>query len=302
MSATKLIDTVSKRFQEFGFPLNFDRAVVPEDDTTLFVCSGMQRIKERFRATDGSSYGSIQSCIRTNDLDLIGDGSHLTYFEMIGNFSFDGPSYDYSVNLWDSILADLGWKNRVEIHVHPSRPDHRKLWEKLSHHVVNDSECIWSDGEISGECSEVYAPWCNYLEIGNLVNPLGHSTDVGFGLERMVQLMESKDRVDETSIFNQALSPVTRDHVRALSAMKDNGVVPGNKGRSYVCRRLLRRILRETDADVPQLRDWLGEERSLLERQLIVAKKLWRKYKDKSPEWWWDTCGLTEPDLVLLKP
>jgi len=67
----------------------------------------MQRVKPRFSNPDNTKYGSLQSCIRTNDLELIGDGSHLTYFEMLGNFSFGRGDYEESVELWDSILKDL---------------------------------------------------------------------------------------------------------------------------------------------------------------------------------------------------
>ena len=47
----------------------------------------------RLRSPDGSAYGSLQCCVRTNDLDLVGDGTHLTSFGMLGNFSFNGPEY-----------------------------------------------------------------------------------------------------------------------------------------------------------------------------------------------------------------
>lgn len=282
---------MSKRFEEFGFPLIFDRTIIPDDDTTLFVCSGMQRLKPRFRNPDGGRHGSIQSCIRTNDLDLVGDGSHLTYFDMIGNFSFKGPTYEHSVSLWDSILKDLGWK--VDIHIHPSRDDHKKMWH--GYNIVDDPECVWSDGDIGGNCCEVYF---GDLEIGNLVNPLGHSTDVGFGYERMIQVCESKHRVDETSIFDQSLHPIVRDHVRSLSIMMDSGIVPGNKGRNYVCRRLLRRMMRL--GSVPQFKEWMDEENVLLQKRLTTGRKLWKKNKDKPLEWWWDTCGILPEELTLI--
>jgi alanyl-tRNA synthetase len=286
---------VSKRFEEYGFPFVYDRSIIPDDDTTLFICSGMQNLKNCFQNPDGRQYGSIQSCIRTNDLDLVGDGSHLTYFEMIGNFSFGGVPYEHSVSLWDAILKDLGW--RVEIHVHPSRDDHRLMWTKLGHQIVDDVECMWSDGQIGGNCCEVYI---GNLEIGNLVNTLEHSTDVGFGLERMLQVFERKNRVDETSIFDQSLPPIVRDHVRSLSIMLDNGVEPGNKGRNYVCRRLLRRVMRQVDC-VPQLEKWIRSEQELLDNRLEIGRKMWRRHKDKPPEWWWDTCGIMPEEMLLLE-
>src|SRR5580658_9182607 len=100
-SAKRITEICLKRFEILGFPLVTDTNVIPKDKTTLFVCSGMQQVKDRFETPDGSKYGSIQSCVRTNDLELVGDGSHLTYFEMIGNFSFGGNDYELSVELWD---------------------------------------------------------------------------------------------------------------------------------------------------------------------------------------------------------
>ena len=84
-----LIEVINIKFIKYGFPkLEICRNIVPTDNTTLFVCSGMQELKPKFANPDGRTHSSIQSCIRTNDLDSIGDGTHLSSFEMIGNFSF----------------------------------------------------------------------------------------------------------------------------------------------------------------------------------------------------------------------
>ena len=100
------MEVVERRFEQSGFPLVVDRNILPHgDDSTLFVCSGMQRVKDRFHCPDGGRYGSLQSCVRTDDIELVGDGSHLTYFEMLGNFSFGGDGYEVSVELWTSILS-----------------------------------------------------------------------------------------------------------------------------------------------------------------------------------------------------
>jgi hypothetical protein len=59
-----------RRFEEYGFPLYIDDRIIPEDKSTLFICSGMQRVGHKFTSPDGSVYGSLQSCVRTNDLGL----------------------------------------------------------------------------------------------------------------------------------------------------------------------------------------------------------------------------------------
>ncbi len=273
-----------------------DTTIIPDDDTTLFICSGMQRHKPRFINPDNSKHGSLQSCIRTNDLELVGDGSHLTYFEMLGNFSFGGNDYEVSVELWHSLLLTLGIKVD-NIHVHPDRQDHKSLWVKYGYEIMDDPECVWSDGNIGGHCCEVYS---RGIEIGNLVNTLGHSTDVGFGWERLHQIVEGKRSVAETSLFHHP-HPVVSDHVRTLEACWNNGIEPGSKGRNYICQRLLRRMIPYLDGTERFVfGEWLDREKEKRRITLNRAQKMWRNHKDKPPEWWRSTCGLLPEELELL--
>jgi len=257
----------------------------------------MQQVKERFSNPDGSKYGSLQSCIRTNDIDLIGDGSHLTYFEMMGNFSFGGDDYFASIDLWDCLLKDL--KIPVtHITVHPTQDHHKQYWLNKGYQVKPDEECVWSDGNIGGYCCEVFV---GDLEIGNLVNTLGHSTDVGFGFERIIQIIEQKSRVDETSIFDQTLHPIVRDHYRTLLSLKENGVDPGYKSRNCITRRLLHRALDlEDQSKLSEFSEWIESEKQLYEKKLRTAKRVWKKHKKKPYSWWKESFGLTEDEYDLL--
>ena len=272
-----------------------DDTIIPDDDTTLFVCSGMQRVREKFLTPDGTKHGSLQSCIRTNDLDLVGDGSHLTFFLMLGNFSFGGD-YVESVELWHTILMDFGI-SVDSVHCHPTRLDHQLLWKKRGYVVQNDVECEWSDGNIGGHCCEIYSQG---LEIGNLVNTLNHSVDVGFGWERLVQITEGVSRVDQSSLFGK-LHPIVTDHSRTVETLWRHGITPGSKHRNYVCRRLIRRMLPHLNGEQFVFQNWIESEQKLLSRRLLEAKRLWKRHSDKSPDWWWDTCGILPEEINSLK-
>ena len=258
----------------------------------------MQNLKEKFHNPDHSKEGSLQSCIRTNDLELVGDGSHLTYFEMLGNFSFGNDDYEISVEMWDHILKDL--QIHVDtVHVHPDRDDHVVMWEKRGYDIIIDSECVWSDGNIGGYCCEVYS---GSLEIGNLVNSNKTSTDVGFGFERIVQLYEGKDSVQHTSLFRQDIHPIVSDHLRTIAILYKNDIIPGNKGRNYVCRRLIRRLLRYSKDSkfYVSFRDWLENEKKMQINNLKKAAKHWKRHSDKPNSWWWETFGILPEEMHLL--
>jgi len=100
---------ITSAIQEFGLTPEFNTNVIPPktDTSTLFVIAGMQPLKSRFAAQDGSQHASFQSCIRTNDIDQVGDGTHLTSFTMVGTFGFGSRNYKEHCALW-RWLAPLG--------------------------------------------------------------------------------------------------------------------------------------------------------------------------------------------------
>jgi alanyl-tRNA synthetase len=77
-----------------------DDSVKPYDDTTLFCPAGMQQFKDKFKNPDNTSIANSQSCIRLQDLDEIGDGSHLLYFNMLGLFSFGELTMQQTIHFW----------------------------------------------------------------------------------------------------------------------------------------------------------------------------------------------------------
>ena len=61
----------------------------------------MQQFKSKFKDTNfKGTLSNIQSCLRLNDLDEIGDGSHLLYFNMIGLFSFRELTVTQTIDIW----------------------------------------------------------------------------------------------------------------------------------------------------------------------------------------------------------
>jgi alanyl-tRNA synthetase len=257
----------------------------------------MQPLKPRFQTPDGTSHGNIQHCVRTNDIDEVGDGTHLTFFQMVGSFGFGTDDYQRHCDMWTGIVRDLGIPIS-HVNIHPESGFERH-WNGVFP-VCHDPDCVWSDGTVGGYCSELFTP--EGLEVGNLVNPMGHSVDVGFGYERMLQIVEGKSRVDETSLFRQDLDPVSRDHFRTLCVFREQDIVPGNRGRNYVCRRLIRRFMRLNPQGVEcSFMGWMDGERGRMEKSLREGRRYFRNNGDKQPEFWWDTFGIMPEELPLIK-
>ena len=121
----------------------------------------------------------------------------------------------------------------------------------------------------------------------------------------MLQVMEGKARVEETELFDQSLDPVSRDHVCTLAVFHRQGILPGNRGRNYVCRRLVRRFLRrflrhKGEVDVP-FQDWLHSERIRMEQSIRDAQRHWRRNGERPDSFYWDTFGVLPEELSLVK-
>ena len=90
-SADELRSLFLKFFQSKGHAVIPSASVIPENDpTVLFTTAGMHPLVPYLLGAKhpmGTRLTDVQKCIRTGDIDDVGDASHLTFFEMLGNWS-----------------------------------------------------------------------------------------------------------------------------------------------------------------------------------------------------------------------
>ncbi|QND54253.1 hypothetical protein HB779_15820 [Phyllobacterium sp. 628] len=278
--AGRLIRQYQRFCQDRGIDFSLNLSVRPFDSTTLFCSAGMQQYKPLFAdIAFKDTFANIQSCLRLGDLDEIGDGTHFLRFNMLGLFSFRQMTLAEAISFWLDFLDGIGaWPDHVTIH-----PDKLDDWGPLYSGrlpIVPDPECIWSDGNVSGYCTEFYR---DGVEIGNIVNPLGTCIDAGFGLDRLDMLVNRTPAPNPQAIL-----------IDAIQSIIASGYSPGNKEQGYILRKLLRRLaLSDGFLDHPFFHDELVRQERL--RQHYA--KLKPKHPDKPAEWWFDTHGIDIGDM-----
>ena len=308
MTTAEIRSTFLKFFEERGLKLYPSSSLVPDDPSLLLANAGMNQFKEYYQGKKTmKEIGacSCQKCVRTNDIDCIGeDGRHLSFFEMLGDFSFGGVSKAQAC-AWAFELITEKFHLPVErlyFTIFTDDDETHDVWRSLGvpeDHIsrLGEDDNFWAAGPIGpcGPCSEIYfdqgedvgcgkpdcAPGCDcdrFLEFWNLVftqfdrqedgslPELPHrNLDTGMGLERMAAIMQHKsanydgDLMQSLIALGEEISGKTydandysgasrslriiADHARAVDFMISDGILPGNEGREYVLRRLLRRAV-----------------------------------------------------------
>jgi len=261
--------TFLKFFADNGHEIVSSSPLVPRNDPTLmFTNAGMVQFKNVFTGVEKRGYQratTSQKCVRAggkhNDLDNVGyTARHLTFFEMLGNFSFGDYFKERAIELaWNLITKEFGLKkDKLLVTVYHNDDEAFDLWKKIAGFSedriirIATSDNFWQMGDTGpcGPCSEIFIDrgehiWGGppgspeedgdrFLEFWNLVfmqfeqleggvrNPLPKpSIDTGMGLERMACILQGVDSVFETDTFRQLIEATAS----ALGqAPKDNSI------------------------------------------------------------------------------
>lgn len=272
-------------------------SLLPDDPSVLLTTAGMQQFKRYY--TDPSlapakNIVSIQKCFRTVDIDEVGDESHLTFFEMLGNFSFGGYFKKKAIAHAKEFLDGMGISIEYVTVFEgdgavPFDEESYQGWTELG--ITNirkagKADNFWGPTGSEGPCGPTTEIYVNGVEIWNLVfNEYYCKTDgsmeklktpgvdTGMGLERLAMIVQNKKNIFETDLLLDLIEMAPRglddrkkriaaDHARAIVFLVSDGVRPGNKEAGYILRRLLRRIifLGKEGVNADNMFDLVGEK------------------------------------------
>ncbi len=240
-------------FRNNGHEVVASSPLVPRNDPTLmFTNAGMVQFKNVFTGLEKRSYSratTSQKCVRAggkhNDLDNVGyTARHLTYFEMLGNFSFGDYFKEHAIELaWNLITREFGLpKDKLLVTVYHTDDEAAGLWKKIAGFSddriirIPTSDNFWAMGDTGpcGPCSEIFIDrgehiWGGppgspeedgdrFLEFWNLVfmqyeqvskderiDLPRPSIDTGMGLERMASILQGVESVFETDLFRHLI-------------------------------------------------------------------------------------------------
>lgn len=237
-SSNELRKIFLRFFEKEGHKVVPSSSLLPNDPSVLFTTAGMQQFKEYYLQKPspyGKNVASCQKCFRTSDIEEVGKTPrHLTFFEMLGNFSFGGYFKERAIELAFKFLFEelklqkekilftvFGGDNEI-----PEDKESFKIWqdfgiEKEKIFKMGREDNFWGPTGKEGPCgptTEIYFCPTGRLEEGielwNLVfneyyqtedkklTPLKQKgVDTGMGLERLALAVQGKNSVFETDLF-----------------------------------------------------------------------------------------------------
>ncbi len=179
-------------FEKKGHKIVSSSPVIPYNDPTLmFTNAGMNQFKDVLTGKEKRSYtraASVQKCIRVsgkhNDFEIVGfDGTHHTFFEMLGNWSFGDYYKKEAIEFaWEFLINELNFKeDKLAVSIYKDDNESYEIWKnvigipenkiiRLGDIEKGDEENFWSMGEVGpcGPCTEIhYKAFNNYDYISN---------------------------------------------------------------------------------------------------------------------------------------
>jgi alanyl-tRNA synthetase len=254
LPASEIRERFLRFFESRGHRRVASSSLVPQGDPTLlFTNAGMVQFKNTFLGQEVRDYKTAttsQKCMRVsgkhNDLENVGrTPRHLTFFEMLGNFSFGDYFKENAIAwAWELVTREYGLPaEKLGVTVFREDDDAARIWaEEVGVPAdrirrLDEADNFWSMGDTGpcGPCSEIYVDMGpqpgsrpdfdptdesgRWLEIWNLVfmqfdrdasgkmTPLPRPcVDTGAGLERMSAVLQGKTWVYDTDLFRPIIA------------------------------------------------------------------------------------------------
>ncbi len=251
MTTAQIREAYLKYFEDKGCKRWPSSSLIPDDPSLLLTSAGMVQFKPYFlqqKQLEEPYIGTttVQKCVRTNDIDIIGTtGRHLSFFEMLGNFSF-GKYFKHEMCQWalDFSVNVLGLPlEKLYFTVFEDDDETIGIWKALGvpeDHIskLGEDDNFWRAGPTGpcGPCSELYydqgpefgcgspdcAPGCDcdrFLEYwncvftqydgqedGTLKELPKKNIDTGMGLERIAAIMQGVQSNYETDVLRSLIA------------------------------------------------------------------------------------------------
>jgi alanyl-tRNA synthetase len=251
VEAAELRSIFLNYFAENGHTIVPSASLIPHDPSLLFTVAGMVPFKPYFTEEEVAPYPravSIQKCFRAPDIEIIGTTlRHLTFFEMMGNFSFGDYFKEGAIKLaWGLITEGFGLDpEQLWVTVHTTDDEAEEMWRDIigvrPERIQRlDEDNFWGMGDTGpcGPCSEIFfdkgpafgadggpafGDEDRFMEFWNLVfmqyekGPGGTLTelpkkniDTGAGFDRTLSILNGVESVFATDLFAPLLETASR--------------------------------------------------------------------------------------------
>lgn len=250
MTAQELREKFINFFESKGHKHLPSTSLIPEEDpSVLLTTAGMQQFKKWFTGVEKPHHNrvvTIQKCVRIDDIEEVGDSTHLSFFEMFGNFAFDGPAsngveagyFKKEAIKWgiEFIQNELGIsKDRISFTYflgEESLPEDTESLEILKSALkipdnkikgMGKEDNFWGPTGDEGPCGPTVEIYVDGTEIWNLVFNQYYRTgegkyetlnangvDTGLGFERALAILNDKENFYETELFIGIVSVIKK--------------------------------------------------------------------------------------------
>jgi len=242
MTTRELKEKYFEFFKQKGHKIIPSASLIPENDpTALFISAGMHPLVPYLLGEKhpmGDKLVSVQKCIRTGDIDDVGDDVHLTFFEMLGNWGLGSYWKKEAIKMSWEFLTDKKWlgldKDKISVTCFGGDSEVKKdeesakTWEsvgipKKRIKFLDRKDNWWGPAGKTGPCGPDTEMFYGGVEIWNDVfmeynkiadgnyEPLKQkNVDTGMGMERTVAILNNKKSVFDVEPLKSIVGAVKK--------------------------------------------------------------------------------------------